>query len=95
MHDFVPAEKPVSPEILAAARAVVSQALPRTFQIGGKTYFLTVGIGYAQIKVFDAPDATAPVAKQFFSLMPVDTTDSQHDGTTLAYRFSFPPNQQP
>ena len=95
MQDFVSTEKQVSPEILAAAREVVSQALPRTFQIGGKTFFLTVGIGYAQIKVFDTLDATEPVAKQFFSLMPVDAPDTRRGGTTLAYRFAFPPNQKP
>lgn len=93
-QDFVSAGKQASPDVLAAAREVVSQALPRSFQIGGKTYWLSVGIGFAQIKIFDTQTATEPVAKQVFSCMPVDAPDSRHDGAILGFRFAFP-NQKP
>lgn len=88
MPDPIPTTNHASPEILAAARAVVSQALPLTFQIGGKTFWLTVGIDFAQVKIFDTPDKTTPIAKQFFSLMPTespDVTTGQH------YRISVLP----
>lgn len=76
------------PEILAAARAVVSQALPQQFEINGRTLWLTVGIDFAQVKIFATPDKTAPIVKQFFSAMPIESPD----GTTgQRYRISVLP----
>jgi hypothetical protein len=94
MPDCASTEKQVSPDILAAVRQAVSQALPRTFQIDGKTFWLSIGIGFAQIKIFDTQAATEPIAKQVFSCMPVDSPDSRHDGSTVVFRFAHP-NQKP
>lgn len=88
MREPIPTANQTLPEILAAARAVVSQALPLTFQIGGKTFWLTVGIDFAQVKIFATPDKTAPIAKQVFSAMPIESpagTTGQH------YRISVLP----
>lgn len=89
MRDPIPTANQALPEILAAARAVVSQALPLTFQIGGKTFWLTVGIDFAQVKIFATPDKTAPpIAKQVFSAMPIESPD---DTTGQHYRISVLP----
>lgn len=72
-------ENQASTEMLAAARAVVSQALPQTFQINGRTLWLTVGINFAQVKIFATPEKTAPIAEQLFSAMPVDSPDDTNE----------------
>jgi len=91
-EDYTSPQRQLSCDLLTAAREAVAKALPQTIKFNGQTYWLTVALGYAQIKIFDTSDKADPCAKQFFACMPGDPSQ---DGATQTYRITVLPIQQP